>query len=577
VATILSALTPAPTVRILDLIEHAPELPEKGDLADILSDDRWCGLPLSDAAEAKDLAAMIERLAQAVEPLRPKQSDDLNFRLFPIDALPDPIRGFVAAGAKAIGCDPSYLALPLLVAIAAAIGNTRRLELKRGWSVPPILWGAVVGESGTAKTPAFRLVMQAVRERQRKALERHAADMKKYEADFARWEKNMAAWKRAKNEAGEPPAKPDLPQADRCVVSDTTIEALAPILLSNPRGLLLARDELSGWIGSFDRYLGKGKAGTDEANWLSMHNGDSIIVDRKTGLPRTVYVPHAAVCVTGGIQPAILRRALGTEHRESGLAARLPLTWPPRKAKRWTEAEIDPSGEGKLVRLFDKLYELEMIGPEGEQPPPALMQTSSDDSSNDKKEGREKQEGRPALVKMSTDAKEAWTKYYNSHADEQADLTGDLSAAWSKLEEYAARLALVIHHIRFAMKQCVECLDVESMTAGIRLAEWFKHEARRVYAMLAESNAESDLRRLAEWILGRCGSVTPREVQMGCRCLRGVGDAESALNALAKAGRGSWREIPPSTKGGRPSTVFTLSSPSTSTEPPDSQELDGFR
>ena len=164
------------------------------------------------------------------------------------------------AGARAIGCDPSYLALPLLTAIAAAIGNTRRLELKRGWSAPAILWGAIVGESGTAKTPAFKLVMRPVRERQRKALERHAEEMKQYEADLARWEKEMAAWKRDKNATDDPPEKPDPPQAERFIVSDTTVEALAPILLANPRGLLLARDELAGWIGSFDRYAGKGKA-----------------------------------------------------------------------------------------------------------------------------------------------------------------------------------------------------------------------------------------------------------------------------------------------------------------------------
>ena len=53
-------------------------------------------------------------------------------------------------------------------------------------------------------------------------------------------------------------------------LSDTTVEALAPILRVNPRGLLLARDELAGWIGSFDRYSGKGKSGADAANWLSM-------------------------------------------------------------------------------------------------------------------------------------------------------------------------------------------------------------------------------------------------------------------------------------------------------------------
>src|SRR6185503_14154793 len=121
---------------------------------------------------------------------------------------------------------------------------------------------------------------------------------------------------------------------------------------------LMARDELAGWIGSFDRYSG-GKGGADSAHWLSMHNGESIVVDRKTGIPRTIYVPQASVSVCGGIQPAILHRALGVEHRESGLAARLLLTCPPRKAKRWTEADVDAEVEAKIARLIDRLYELQ--------------------------------------------------------------------------------------------------------------------------------------------------------------------------------------------------------------------------
>src|SRR5262249_32607213 len=154
------------------------------------------------------------------------------------------------------------------------------------------------------------------------------------------------------------PVKPEPPKAERFIVSDTTVEALVPILLANARGLLLIRDELAGWFGSFDRYAGKGKASADSANWLSMFNAESITVDRKTGVPRTIYVPQAAVCVSGGIQPAILQRVLGLDHRESGLAARLLLTCPPRKAKRWTEADIDSSAEAELVGLFDRLYEL---------------------------------------------------------------------------------------------------------------------------------------------------------------------------------------------------------------------------
>jgi hypothetical protein len=545
VAGILSKLAPAPLVRVVEL----PELPERGDIVD------WIDAR-GDAAEPDAMRAEIEALAQAAEIWRPSGADDLAYRPFPVDVLPPPIRGFVDAGARAMGCDPSYLALPLLTAIAAAIGNARRLELKRGWSAPPILWGAIVGESGTAKTPAFKLVMRPVRERQRNAMKRHAEEIEQFEVDLARWEKAMAVWKRDKDLANDPPEKPDPPLAERFIVSDTTVEALSPILLANPRGLLLARDELAGWIGSFDRYAGKGKAGADSANWLSVFNAESIIVDRKTGLPRTIYVQQAAVCVSGGIQPTILKRALGLEHRESGLASRLLLTCPPRKARRWTEADIDPAAEAELARLFDRLYQL---------------QPTADDED----------ELRPVLVRLSGDAKVAWIAYFEAHAIEHADLSGDMAAAWSKLEEYAARLALVIHFTRWAagdpMLQNANVVDSASMNAGIALAKWFKHEARRVYAMLDESDAERDQRRLIDWIGRKGGTVTIREVRQGCRWLKDPGAAEAALADLVKARHGSWQNVPTTSKGGRPAREFVLSAQSTVYgTPTNTEKTEGF-
>jgi hypothetical protein len=264
-------------------------------------------------------------------------------------------------------------------------------------------------------------------------------------------------------------------------------------------------------------------------------------VDRKTGIPRTIHVPQAAVCVSGGIQPAILQRALGLEHRESGLAARLLLTCPPRMAKRWTEADIDPSAETELVLLFDRLYELQPIVADDGEP-------------------------RPLLVRLSSDAKTAWKIYYNAHAIEQADLTGDMAAAWSKLEEYAARLALVLHFARWAAGDAnltkPDIVDGASMSAGITLAKWFKHEARRVYAMLDESDAERDQRRLVEYIGRKGGTVTAREVQQGCRWLREPGAAEAALEELAKAGSGTWEKSPAGQRG-QPTRRFSLSTVST--------------
>lgn len=457
------------------------------------------------------------------------------WRPFPVDVLPSPIREFIQVASKSIRCNSSFVALPVLSVVVAAIGNTRRVQLKRGWTEPSIIWTVIVGESGTLKTPAFRLVQKPIREIQAKALKEHEASTEEYEGTKLQYEKDLAAWKKSKDD-NDPPEKPEPPQPARMMVSDTTVEAIAPILLANSRGLLLARDELAGWIGSFDRYA-RG-TGTDSANWLSMHAGEQMLVDRKTGEPRTIHVPSASVSITGGIQPGVLARALAIEYRENGLLARLLMACPPRRAKKWTDDDIPPEIEAQFASLSDRLLELR----------PNTF--GGDDGDTE-----------PVVVPFSTDAKSVLVDFINEHGEEQVDLSGDLAAAWSKLEGYAPRLALLIHFIRWAAGDpslaSPDVIDTGSIAAGVKLTRWFGNEARRIYALLGESDDERERRRLVELIENRGGSVTVREWQR-CRSHRTAKDAEAELAALVEAGLGRFKTASPAPKGGAPSKRFML-------------------
>ena len=105
VAAILAKLTPAPVVKVVEL----PDLPDHGDMADWVEARRGYRRRRAAADRSKPWPtkpSRSERPAARIE--------RSNVSPFPADALPEPIRGFVAAGAKAIGCDPSYLALPML-------------------------------------------------------------------------------------------------------------------------------------------------------------------------------------------------------------------------------------------------------------------------------------------------------------------------------------------------------------------------------------------------------------------------------------------------------------------------------
>jgi hypothetical protein len=450
------------------------------------------------------------------------------WRPFPLEHLPEALRAFVTIAARAMGCDPSYIALPAMVSAAACIGNSRSLLVKRGWYEPAVCWGAIVGESGTLKTPAFRLIQKPLREIQKAHFADHGEKMQEYQQAKTQHEAELTQWKRKPD--GDPPQAPVEPQAERILVSDTTVEGLAPILQANPRGVLLARDELAGWIGAFDRYAGG--RGADAAHWLSMFGGETIFIDRKTGNPRIITVDRASVSVIGGIQPAILHRTLGVEHRASGLAARLLLAWPPRKSKRWTEADIPPEQEAVLAGIYGNLLSL------------CMLETA---------EGWE-----PALVRMNAEARQHWIGWYDRHADEHEELTGDLAAAWSKLEGYGARLALVIHLIRWAAGEVCDpdLIDRQSMVAGCALADWFGNEARRVYAALGETDEDREQRELIELIRQRGGELTARELQhRRRRYRRDAEEAEAVLQTLVDAGLGRWDHRQ---TGGRPQKVFVL-------------------
>ncbi len=453
----------------------------------------------------------------------PAEADpSLAFEPFPVALLPQPFRQFVIEGAAATRGDPAFFVLPALAAFGATIGNARRLRIKTSWTVPPTVWTVSVGESGNQKTTGFDLSLAPLRRLQERALTAYETARQRYEGLVEEYERELKRGRQ--NGSTFVPNKPEPPVLTRYMVSDTTVEALAPILKDNPRGDLLARDELRGWMGSFDRYASNSKGKSDEANWLSMHNGGAILVDRKGSTAGPIYVPRASLCITGGIQPGPLRKALGSEHRESGLAARMLMAFPPRVKKQWSEETISPEVQQAYAALFDRLLTLEMAVGE-----------------NDRRE--------PVCMELSGEARARFIEYYDRHNEEAVAFTGDLASAWSKLEETAARLALIIELVKWAASgrnQVPQEVSAESMEEAIGLAEWFKRETKRIYAVVfaSESAAQVTVReQLIQWLARRGGEASAREVRQGCRSLRGAGLAEAALEDLVGSGAGNWVEV----------------------------------
>jgi hypothetical protein len=460
------------------------------------------------------------------------------YRPFPLDTLAEPIRSFAGETAKSLGCDPAYVGLPALAALAGCIGNSRVVKLKKGWTEPCVIWAATVGDYGTLKTPAYT-----------KAVE-HLFDLQRglraqYDDALRAWTENMREYRarsrgRRGNGGNAGPPPPEPPYRQICT-SDATVEALAASLEANRHGILLARDELAAWLGSFRRFRGR-DAGSDLPHWLEIFRAGTINIDRKTGERRHYFVRHAAVSVAGTIQPRALVKAFDEEFMETGGAARVLLCMPPRRPKAWTSLEVHDDTLKAYHDLLDKAWAL-----------PFRQDTGGAATE-------------PHVLRLGRAAQDAWIRFVDAWGLRQAQFEGALAAAHSKIEAYAARLAL-LHHVstHLGLGRSDLCpVGVEAVSAGIELARWFVHEDERVYGVLGESDAQGDARRLVEFIQARGGRITARELQRSNgRKYPTAEDAEAALGVLVQAGIGGWEETPPDRGGHCARAVILCPTPDT--------------
>jgi hypothetical protein len=217
---------------------------------------------------------------------------------FPLDVLPGAVQDFVAQQSEVIGGDMSGMAMATLATFSGAIDHRTQLKMLRNgaWWARPRLWVLLFGDPSTRRTP----LMDAAT----KPLEHHDHRIQQdYRKKLAEYEEA----KQDKKEAGEKTSLLQPRPPKRYVIRDITVEMLGEVLARHPKGALAKADELSGWLGSMERYS-KG-ALSDRAFWLKAYDGGPYTVDRiKRG---ELFIENLSVSLLGGIQPEKLAEMQG--------------------------------------------------------------------------------------------------------------------------------------------------------------------------------------------------------------------------------------------------------------------------
>jgi putative DNA primase/helicase len=237
---------------------------------------------------------------------------------FRYEFLPPVLRDFVADIAERMQCPPDYPAMACIIMCGSLIGRKLRLFPRQhgDWGIVPNLWGQAIGRPGFKKSPSQDAALAPIHKLQERAFEQWAAEQKirdieskrakllaKANQDKARAKLKKSKFADVADLLSDCEEEADL-QPKRYLVNDSTCEALAEILEANPNGVLLNRDELSGWFASLE------KEGQQAARsfFLTAADGDkSYTVDRiLRGKHR--HIDALCVSIIGGIQPGLLAR-----------------------------------------------------------------------------------------------------------------------------------------------------------------------------------------------------------------------------------------------------------------------------
>lgn len=365
---------------------------------------------------------------------------------FPIDIFTKPIQSYIIDCANTLNMSIDYMGCSLMWLMSLSIGNSMKIEVKKGWVEIATLWIAVVGKAGIGKTPSISKTIFPLEKLNNK-------EISNYIKEFQKWE----TYDKLTTKEQEEYPEIEKPLKKQFIANDITLEALIDLHQENDNAVGVFKDELAGWFKDMNKY----KAGSDLEFWLSSWSGKSVNLNRMTRAGSFVASP--LIPILGGIQPGIFNSFYTNENKDNGFMDRMLLSYPDLKVEDYNENEIDQNTiqwyNDTIVFFFEKVKN-------------QIIQKDDDGKIV------------PVILTFDDDAKKEWVRIFNgiTKCQNSENENEYMKSMLPKQKSYIPRFSMLIHIFNGIglPKYNFEKVSKESILKAEKLSKYFIAMAKKI-------------------------------------------------------------------------------------------------
>lgn len=501
--------------------------------------------------------------------------------------MPKLLWDYASNSAERLSVPVEYVLMPLMVSLGSLIGSKLSIYPKMydNWEVVPNFYGAIIGNPSSKKSPSLseglkpisHLVALAkdkynedklehdtqkeLNKHMTKAAEKQLSDLAKKLATQADDDTEISQddLKAKAQELAKVKQSDDLiPEIKRYVTDDGTIESIGELESKHKNGMLVKRDELTGWLASLESESNQ----QARSFYLEGFNGlGSFQVDR---IGRgSVFVDTHCLSVIGGIQPDKLEYYLSKTMKglgNDGLIQRFQLMVYPDPLPNSKERDLPPDKPSRdaIYNLFETIDSMQL----GD-----FMRYGANPINDYYK--------RP-YYRFNEEAYQEFMSWYDALKLRAGDAEHSIIA--EHLIKYAKTvpsLALVFHLV-----DCIEhgtslgAVNINALRAALAWCDVLESHMMRIYSTVTDSanikasyladkiikivKKGADKTDTTDWI--EHGFTARQLIRKGWKGLTDADDILNALEVLVEYDWLSWQVIPSTGRGGRPTERYSINS-----------------